>query len=553
MYAPVRKVREPGRWNWALGAAACFAAGCGSSDDLRRPSSPAATLSAGPGNVLALTERLVVLADTQFQFLHGAGIDMRTAWADLAAATAIRPPQLDMYADALLEEACARTSGPLVHVGDAGNGSCVGELDTLFAVLARCREPHQWAFAPGNHDGFFLGTSDRVCEDGIWARHCGGEARKLTKPRLVEEYLARHLRPAWGLVDDPTTVPTEPDISCGRATTAGLGEAACWRAREDDRWRSFVVQRVDLSSGSGPRVHGVLLDTSQFEEYPKPLPRSRDAGSTGSVLADQLDVAEQWATATPGDLFVFFGHHPLDELGDDSWLRLTSLVSRRPNVVLYVSAHTHRGWVRNHAIDAGPFVELNLASITDPPNEYRDLQLFAHDGTVYFESTANPGLTDPACRPEWSVPAREYVAYREPRGLDPVATQTKILELQAAAWVRFLRHVGLLDPDAGQRLGRELRAALEARTEHALRAAVIEATRLELAERERPPTTPEHAEALELRHRYRRCVALEAARGEKQPARRGLARAGCPRPAKARGKRACTDHEIVPLPARGAT
>ncbi len=541
-----------------VGSAAVLAVGaigCGSAESTPRASNRAKVgFHAPAGDVTALTRRVVLLADTQFQYLHGAGIDMRTTWADLAAATAIRPPQLDMFSSALLEDACHRTTGPIIHVGDAGNGSCVGELDTMLEIFGRCRAPGEWVFAPGNHDGFFLGTSDRLCEADIWEKHCGGAGQALTKPRMVQQYLSKHLRPAYSLVTESTTVEAAGDVECARAATPGLLDRVCWRTPDDERWASFIVQQIDLSPPGTKRVRGVLLDTSQFADHPKPLPTARDAGSTGSVLDDQVEVVERWIRSAEGELFVLFGHHPLDELDGRAWARLDALISRNPTVVLYVSAHTHRGWVREHSLAGGPFIELNLASMTDPPNEVRDLQLLAHEGSVFFDSEANPGIESPECLAEWTAPAGEYLAYRSVRGLDPVGTQTKLLELQAKAWRRLIDQVGFTDEAAARRVRASLDGALRVRgpdREARLRAAVVEASRADATERVRVARDEPDPSTAERRRRYRRCMALEAGRAEKLPARRNRPREGCPKKARPDGSRACVAREIVELPLRG--
>ena len=118
---------------------------------------------ASPQSVTPLTDKVVIIADTQFQYLYGEGAVGRDATADRVASTAVRPAQLDMFSGSLLHEACSVTGGPLLHLGDAANTSCSTELEQFFAIMKTCRASSQWAFAPGNHDGFFVGTLDTRC------------------------------------------------------------------------------------------------------------------------------------------------------------------------------------------------------------------------------------------------------------------------------------------------------------------------------------------------------------------------------------------------------
>jgi hypothetical protein len=76
---------------------------------------------------------------------------------------------------------------------------------------------------------------------------------------------------------------------------------------------------------------------------------------------------------------VFAGHHNWRSLGLPSRILLRELMSNLGHPLVYLSAHTHRGfWAVHRALDRRPLLELNVSSLSDWPIAYRRIS-FAYD------------------------------------------------------------------------------------------------------------------------------------------------------------------------------
>jgi hypothetical protein len=204
-----------------------------------------------------------------------------------------------------------------------------------------------------------------------------------------------------------------------------------------------VAQRLDLRLPGTPEpVTAVLVDTSQYWLRPRllPLPPWRNAGITGGLLGDQLDVVQQWlAEAPPGAVKIVMGHHPYNSLSRraraaiDGW-RSTS------GLDLYVSAHTHTAHYIVHRQKDETWLELNIGSTTDWPPEFRTLAAALderYEDRVAFRFQRYPlhrlweSMQIPNCDAAWEVPPERgdfYVAYDQLVTPDPAETQRALLD-----------------------------------------------------------------------------------------------------------------------------
>jgi hypothetical protein len=83
--------------------------------------------------------------------------------------------------------------------------------------------------------------------------------------------------------------------------------------------------------------------------------------------------------ARHGDIVVFAGHHNWRSLGLPTRILLRELMSNLGHPLVYLSAHTHRGfWAVHRALDRRPLLELNVSSLSDWPIAYRRIS-FAYD------------------------------------------------------------------------------------------------------------------------------------------------------------------------------
>jgi hypothetical protein len=79
------------------------------------------------------------------------------------------------------------------------------------------------------------------------------------------------------------------------------------------------------------------------------------------------------------DIVVFAGHHNWRSLGLPTRVMLRELMSNVRHPLVYLSAHTHRGfWAVHRALDRRPLLELNVSSLSDWPIAYRRIS-FAYD------------------------------------------------------------------------------------------------------------------------------------------------------------------------------
>jgi len=503
--------------------------------------------------MVRLSQRVLLLGDNQVQHLYGKGIRQRSAVADRIAGSAIRPAQLDMFGHQLLLDACSafgQDELPIIHLGDAANASCVQELRRFFQLMKRCRaQSGQWVMAPGNHDGYMMGSFDRDCLTESWRDACG-VGRVLTKARFVYSYL----REVWGVSSealaavtcadgDPSDGPHAP--AKGKITSErGLLREAHWKIDCEKRWTSYVAQLIDLTELAAAQpacgadaaatngrasVCGIVLDTAQYDHPPKLLPRRLDPGTTGSIGTDQQTVVENWIdNAKANARFVLFGHHPIKDLDEDASAFVRKL-ALQPRVLGYVSGHTHSGrwYAWEVAGRAEPFVELNVGSILDHPNEYRDLELYqlgSSPPVIAAVSSTNPGRQRPACDGSLLPGPQEYLDYRKVSFYDEKRLQRHLLTTQARAWIHFLQTVGISNEGTQLRLVDDLTKALGggADREEKLRDSTRQAALAVDADMFDP--VRQGSPLLQKQKAYLRCVAYQAARHEAGPTEREIRR-----------------------------
>jgi hypothetical protein len=179
-----------------------------------------------------------------------------------------------------------------------------------------------------------------------------------------------------------------------RSTLRGIA----WDIREPERgYESYVVQWIDLTVRPSFPVGAILLDTASYGFRPALLPPHRNAGLTGDITPEQVSQVECWlAGADPSTTWALMGHHPFDALtrsGRTLLDELRTLIGCR----LYVSAHTHSGRYIVHGKpdddrapdleDPDAWIELNVGSILDWPQEYRRLSFFRY---ADFEREGDP-------------------------------------------------------------------------------------------------------------------------------------------------------------------
>ena len=107
----------------------------------------------------------------------------------------------------------------------------------------------------------------------------------------------------------------------------------------------------------------------------------RSPGSMGHIHPDQITAIETWVdeAVAAGDIVIFAGHHNWCSPGLPSHVMLRNLMTRLEHPLVYLSAHTHRGfWAVHRALASQPLLELNVSSLSDWPIAYRRIS-FAYD------------------------------------------------------------------------------------------------------------------------------------------------------------------------------
>jgi len=341
------------------------------------------------------TRQALLIADCQVHNLYSKALPERNLSAEAAAATAIRPPQLDLFSTDVLAwilENGAPDADVVLHLGDALDLACTGEFDAFLAVMATSKRP--WFMAPGNHDFFYFGTYDPQ-DKGLWEDASYGAGEPLTKDRFIRLYVSAILKQ-----DEPGCVALKGALGGGNgdalpeafewhAEEGGQGflKAICWKIDAEQPWRSFLIQAVETTMPGQEEfaVRVYLLDSCQYQRRPllipnawKSYPLALNCGFTGEMLPDQLRTLRRWIAERHNESAVFACHHPFESLAPRTKSSLGWLW-REYRIGMMLTAHTHSGYFAHHDLGGGyDEIELNLGSTTDWPMEWRTLAGFVN-------------------------------------------------------------------------------------------------------------------------------------------------------------------------------
>ncbi|MDP3520923.1 MAG: metallophosphoesterase [Hydrogenophaga sp.] len=351
-----------------------------------------------------LTTPIVVVGDTQEHESTGHPLHDNDSAIDAYVEVAQRPPEQTLFGRRLLESALMQhPNEPFVHLGDVMDLSCRSEGQRMAQIFNAAKSPG--AILPGNHDGLMFGIYaynllDIHLDTGAsrWNKACQRGANvqdathktdneALSKRGFIRNYIAdqqRHQHPESGLI-----APAEagrqrlswrhPDANA--FLSAMEGELLDGFGYAD----SFLAQRLLLPAAPDAKRRTVLigLDTNQAG----PLASAWDTlmgnspGSIGHVRPDQIAAISHWVdeSVAAGDIVVFAGHHNWNALGLPTRLMLRNLMARLSHPLVYLSAHTHRGfWAEHRVLASQPLLELNVSSLSDWPIAYRRLR-FGYD------------------------------------------------------------------------------------------------------------------------------------------------------------------------------
>ena len=354
---------------------------------------------------------VVVVSDAQVHNPFGDFVPvMQTVPSDWLTRVAVRPPELDLLSLDLLERLLGDSATrygqtPLLHLGDASDVSCTDEFARFLDTMTRSGRP--WAYAPGNHDGFFFGNAhlregaaDALANLGLgldaWNKGCKNAGRPMDKAEVVRMYVANlrrvAARPDFTCRTIAAALPQAPgadgNLACAAGEATPFLAAVAWHIDAREPWHSWVVQKVQLGSPDA-RWTGILWDTASYVRPPAfaTVGPAYAAGLVGEVPPDELAVLGRLLAGTGGRAIVF-GHHHYASLTEEARKALFGWI-RAGDVMMYMSGHTHNGhWISHYGVEAGDkeaaratesvrWTELNLGSTVDWPIEYRALAVSA--------------------------------------------------------------------------------------------------------------------------------------------------------------------------------
>jgi hypothetical protein len=360
-----------------------------------------------PVSYRPLTTPIVAIGDTQEHESTGVPLHDNDNAIDAFVEVTQRPPEQPLFGRRIMEWALqSHRDEPFLHLGDVMDLSCRAEAERMSRIFSTAGR--SGAIVPGNHDGLMFGVYgynplaaqadpgalkwDAACRRGAGYEdpRFKSDRESFTKRDFIAFYLetqARGPHPLPGLNPPPPTGSLRmswkhPDANAFvSAIEARLIDGANYAD-------SFVAQRLRLPRApeADRGVVVIAIDTNQAGPLVSAWDTAmgRSPGSVGHVRTDQIDAIRPWIAqaVAAGDIVVFAGHHNWGSLGLPSRVMLRELMSGLTHPLVYLSAHTHRGfWAVHRALDRRPLLELNVSSLSDWPIAYRRIRI-AHDAVA---------------------------------------------------------------------------------------------------------------------------------------------------------------------------
>ena len=406
----------------------------------------------------AISKRVLLVADNQLNHLYGNPIWLRNELFDHIVSVTIRPVQQDLFGQDILKWTLQYYGKriPVVHLGDGTNMACAGEFESFREIMDTAEQP--WVMAPGNHDAYLLGNLHTLDEDW-WHEACIRADGPMTKDRFVTEYLA-HLKHQHGAIAKCLDNNGLQGECRSDAIADPFLRKVAWKIDKEKPYRSYVVQELDLGrSDADLPVSAVLMDSSQYKHPPTlvPAPPYSNAGLSGSILGDQMEVAERWLKNDPTGkkLTILMIHHPYSVLLKAARKTIDGF-REKYRIPLYISGHTHHGEYFVRGGDNG-WIELNVGSMVDWPIEFRTFeihQIIDNPKNLVFRTPLFriPDIWDNAVPPrkpqamaEWEIKKTDapnfYLAHNYKSNPNPEKTQQDLLVSLLYTYKSFLNAV----------------------------------------------------------------------------------------------------------------
>jgi hypothetical protein len=357
-----------------------------------------------PARYATLTLPMTVVGDTQEHESTGHPLHDNDSAIDAYVEVTQRPPEQPLFGRRIMEWALqANLEQPYLHLGDVMDLSCRSEAERMTRIFRA--SGRAGAILPGNHDGLMFGIyrydlfsalRDRGAKK--WNAACRrGAAPEATQFRTGSEALSKRDFIALYLAEQASAKQAMPGLETPPRTGA---YRLSWRHPDPEFFvsaieanlvvgtgyaDSFIAQRLKLPRAPGATRDLIVigLDTNQSGPLVSAWDtiRGYSPGSMGHVHAEQIAAISPWVAqaARRGDIVVFAGHHNWNSLGLPTRIMLRNLMEELGHPLVYLSAHTHRGfWAVHRALARQPLLELNVSSLSDWPIAWRQVS-FAYD------------------------------------------------------------------------------------------------------------------------------------------------------------------------------
>jgi len=357
----------------------------------------------------------VILSDAQINENHGAPMFISSLFAQGLVAVARRSVQQTTFADVLLDETARRASPeakiPIVFLGDALNLSCESELKRYDRVVEQWRDlGGTWFTIPGNHDGFFTGTTepsstqrfggskdvlqndygrdrsvwDWVCNDHIVTKTLSTAAtlNPTHNSKVCEKYDGNKKECETGYIESVARRSSSRsdwvsgnDLGKGCfARTNAEGTERILRCGYHEQqptrpaYQAFLLRKVQLKNEKGA-IDLLFLDSSVYLSAPCFVDSHRscsNAGDAGGLGTEQTQIVSSWIgeSRNSGVPVILFAHHPVADwrTSDQKWLASEVVAG---GVLTIFTAHVHQGCLRAPFPSLPDFREVNVDSIID--------------------------------------------------------------------------------------------------------------------------------------------------------------------------------------------
>lgn len=380
------------------------------------------------GNFVPLTTPTIFVGDTQEHETTGFPLHDNDGAVDAYVEVAQRPPEQPLFGRRVLEWVLANQTEPAVHLGDLLDMSCKSEMGRMGALITSSK--HEGALLPGNHDGLMFGifnapvVGDVLKTSGhAWYRGCirgASESSATTPPNARDsavdrrEFIAAYLNILGAGQDTPIKgIPPVPPSGDARISFTSANPVAFLAAieanllDETSYGNSFIAQKLRLPAApeATRRVIVIGLDTNQVDAVIGTLDtvRGLSPGDLGHVRTDQLQAIARWIEEArrAGDIVLFAGHHNWNRLSFASQARIAAVMRTLDHPLVYISAHTHRGFWARHDLGQRSLLELNVSSLSDWPIAYRRV-------SVDFDEQANRLRVRGELMPNLGKPPQSY-------------------------------------------------------------------------------------------------------------------------------------------------